>query len=130
MGMKVGFYGRQSVLRTKDDERRDLDTSTDRHVTDGFVWVRSQGGEVVRTYRDEGISGYSGALRPEFERLLTDLDDRVVDTVVCWKLDRLARNHATSSGYGTCASAAAPGWSASTRCPTAPPRPASSPSAC
>jgi DNA invertase Pin-like site-specific DNA recombinase len=91
--MKAGFYGRQSVLRSKDDERRDLDTSTDRQVTDGFAWVRSQGGEVVRTYRDEGISGYSGALRPEFERLLVDLDDRVIDTVVCWKLDRLARNH-------------------------------------
>lgn len=91
--MKAGFYGRQSVLRTKDDERRDLDTSTDRQVTDGFAWVRSEGGEVVRTYRDEGISGYSGALRPHFERLLSDLDDRVIDTVVCWKLDRLARNH-------------------------------------
>jgi site-specific DNA recombinase len=91
--MKAGFYGRQSVLRSKDDERRDLDTSTDRQVTDGFAWVRSQGGEVVRTYRDEGISGYSGALRPEFERLLVDLDERTIDTVVCWKLDRLARNH-------------------------------------
>ena len=57
--MKAGFYGRQSVLRTKDDERRDLDTSTDRQVSDGFAWVRSEGGEVVRTYRDEGTSGYS-----------------------------------------------------------------------
>jgi DNA invertase Pin-like site-specific DNA recombinase len=91
--MKAGFYGRQSVLRNKDDERRDLDTSTDRQVTDGFIWVRNQEGEVVRTYRDEGISGYSGALRPEFERLLVDLDERTIDTVVCWKLDRLARNH-------------------------------------
>jgi site-specific DNA recombinase len=43
--------------------------------------------------RDEGISGYSGALRPEFERLLSDLDERTIDTVVCWQLDRLCRNH-------------------------------------
>jgi site-specific DNA recombinase len=91
--MRAGIYGRQSVRRTKDDERRDLDTSTDRQVTDGFAWVRGQGGEVVRTYRDEGISGYSGALRPEFERLLIDLDGLVINTVVCWKLDRLCRNH-------------------------------------
>jgi site-specific DNA recombinase len=89
--MRAGFYGRQSV-RARDD-RGDLDTSIDRQVSDGFTWVHGEGGEVVRTYPDEGISGHSGALRPEFERLLTDLDDRVIDTVVCWKLDRLARNH-------------------------------------
>jgi DNA invertase Pin-like site-specific DNA recombinase len=91
--MKAGFYGRQSVLSTRDDERRDLYTSTDWQVIDGHAWVRRQGGEIVRTYRDEGISGYTGALRPEFERLLIDVDDRVIDTIVCWKLDRLARNH-------------------------------------
>ena len=91
--MRVGIYGRQSVLLSRNDDRRDLGTSTDRQVSDGFAWVRAQGGEVLRTYRDEGISGYSGALRPEFERLLADLDGRVIDAVVCWKLDRLARNH-------------------------------------
>jgi len=91
--MRTGVYGRQSVLLASDDDRRYLETSTDRQVTDGFAWVRRQAGEVVRTYRDEGISGYSGALRPEFERLLTDLDGRVIDTVVCWKLDRLCRNN-------------------------------------
>jgi DNA invertase Pin-like site-specific DNA recombinase len=91
--MRAGIYGRLSVVRTQDDDRRDLETSTDRQVRDCFEWVHRQAGEVVRTYRDEGISGYTGARRPDFERLLADVEGGVIDTIVCWKLDRLCRNH-------------------------------------
>jgi site-specific DNA recombinase len=91
--MQAGIYGRLSVVRNGDDDRPDIAAPTDRQVADCFQWVDRQGGEVVRTYRDEGISGYTGAHRPDFERLVADVQARVIDTVVCWKLDRLARNH-------------------------------------
>jgi site-specific DNA recombinase len=90
--MRAGIYGRLSVVRAKDNDR-DHEAPIPRQLKDCFKWVRDQDGEVVRTYEDPGISGYSGAHRPDFERLLKDVEDRVIDTVVCWKLDRLCRNH-------------------------------------
>jgi site-specific DNA recombinase len=91
--MRAGIYGRLSVVRNGEDGRRDIEPPIKRQLGDCHRWVRDQAGEVVRTYDDPGISGYTGALRPDFERLLQDLNARVIDTVVCWKLDRLARNH-------------------------------------
>lgn len=48
-------------------------------------------GDVVE-YVDNSISAYSGAVRPEFERLLTDLSEGRHDTLVCWHVDRLYRS--------------------------------------
>lgn len=48
-------------------------------------------GDVVE-YVDNSISAYSGAVRPEFERLLTDLSNGRHDTLVCWHVDRLYRS--------------------------------------
>jgi len=90
--MRAGIYGRLSVVRAKDEDRGH-EPPIKRQLSDCHKWVQDRGGEVVRTYDDEGISGYSGAHRPDFERLLKDIEDRVIDTVVCWKLDRLCRNH-------------------------------------
>jgi site-specific DNA recombinase len=67
-------------------------TSVDRQVDDCLKWCELHGHRVVGIYRDEGISGFSGARRPEFERLLADARTGVGQLIVCWKLDRLSRN--------------------------------------
>jgi site-specific DNA recombinase len=90
--MRAGIYGRLSVVRPNDGDRGH-EPPIKRQLGDCHKWVQDHDGEVVRTYDDPGISGYSGAHRPDFERLLNDLADREIDTVVCWKLDRLCRNH-------------------------------------
>jgi site-specific DNA recombinase len=47
----------------------------------------------VRSYPDDGYSGYSGKRRPGFEQLIIDVEDSLLDVVVFWKIDRLTRNH-------------------------------------
>jgi site-specific DNA recombinase len=52
--------------------------------SEGWVLVRDQ-------YNDGGISG--GTLeRPGLKRLLADIEDGLVDVIVCYKIDRLSRS--------------------------------------
>ena len=90
----AGLYARLSELRDRDRE-----TSVDRQLADMLAYCERHGLEVARTYREEGVSAYHkpgrarAPERPEFERLLADLDAGELDAVVCWRLDRLARGH-------------------------------------
>ena len=48
--------------------------------------------EVYDVYEERGISAKTGNYRPEFERLLQDVRDKKVNTIVVLKLDRLTRS--------------------------------------
>ena len=48
--------------------------------------------EVYDVYKERGISAKTGNYRPEFERLLHDVRDKKVNTIVVLKLDRLTRS--------------------------------------
>jgi DNA invertase Pin-like site-specific DNA recombinase len=51
------------------------------------------GCEIVRVYKDHGISGAKGRDgRPEFDRLLRDAAQRKFDVVMAWSVDRLGRS--------------------------------------
>ena len=51
------------------------------------------GCEIVRVYKDHGISGAKGRdRRPEFDRLLRDAAQRKYDLVMAWSVDRLGRS--------------------------------------
>jgi DNA invertase Pin-like site-specific DNA recombinase len=93
MVLRAGLYGRLSEVRAREGAEA-RETSTDRQLGDMLGWCERSGATPHRTYREEGISAYTGRHRPEFERLLADLDAGELDAVVCWRLDRLARNHA------------------------------------
>ena len=59
------------------------------------AYIKSQGGErwtVVRQRYDDG--GFSGAsmTRPGLQRLLADIDAKLIDAVVVYKVDRLTRS--------------------------------------
>lgn len=48
--------------------------------------------EVYDVYEERGISAKTGNYRPEFERLLQDVRDKKVNTIVVLKLDRLTKS--------------------------------------
>ncbi|MFF2374177.1 recombinase family protein [Streptomyces xiamenensis] len=51
-----------------------------------------KGWEVIAVYPDNDVSAYSGAPRPQWQELLTDVRAGRVDAVVCWHVDRLTRS--------------------------------------
>lgn len=51
-----------------------------------------KGYEVYDVYEERGISAKTGNHRPQFERLLQDIKDKKVNTIVVLKLDRLTRS--------------------------------------
>jgi site-specific DNA recombinase len=61
----------------------------ERQLEDCRALIAAKGWTLADEYVDNDISAYSGAKRPEFERMLADRD--AYDTVVVWKSDRLAR---------------------------------------
>lgn len=62
-----------------------------RQETECMDYARQHGLDVVRVYSDNSISAYSGAKRPGFEQLLTDVAKGQVGTVIVWATDRLYR---------------------------------------
>nr|WP_245994684.1 recombinase family protein [Nocardioides immobilis] len=63
-----------------DRQRRDCRAEADR-----------LGWPVAEEYVDNDVSAYSGKPRPEYQRLLADIDAGAIDAVVVWHQDRLHR---------------------------------------
>jgi DNA invertase Pin-like site-specific DNA recombinase len=57
------------------------------------------GFQVVGVYSDNDISAFSGKIRPDYERLLTDVKAGRVDVVVAWHPDRLNRTSGELERY-------------------------------
>lgn len=53
--------------------------------------AEDHGWRVHRIYEDNDVSAYSGKPRPQYQAMLADLEDGVIDAVVVWDLDRLTR---------------------------------------
>ena len=63
-----------------------------RQLTDCQRLADRLGWPVHERYIDNDTSAYSGARRPGYERLLTDIATGTVDAVLTWHLDRLNRS--------------------------------------
>ena len=74
-------------------------------------------------YEDVDLSAFKEVRRPEFERLLEDVEAGMLADVICWKLDRLTRSHRDFERLWEIMSGAAPSSSALTSSLT-PARPA------
>jgi DNA invertase Pin-like site-specific DNA recombinase len=83
MQRKAVLYLRVSTLdQTTANQERELREVADR-----------MGVEVVKTYRDHGVSGAKGRdKRPQFDALCRDAARRAFDLVLCWSVDRLGRS--------------------------------------
>lgn len=75
-------------LRMSSDQQ---DTSIDDQKAEIIRFAERQGFCIVRWYKDEGISGDTGA-RPDFQRLIKDVQTlRDFDAVLVWNQDRFSR---------------------------------------
>ena len=89
--LRCAIYTRKSSEEGLDMEFNSLDAQ--REACEAYIASqRSQGWVVVRDhYDDGGISG--GTLdRPALQRLLSDIEDGLIDVVVVYKIDRLSRS--------------------------------------
>jgi site-specific DNA recombinase len=84
--MRVGTYARIS----DDAEQLGLGVARQQHDTRSLVELR--GWTLVDTYQDDDKSAYQRrVVRPDFERMLDDLGAGVIQGIVVYDLDRLAR---------------------------------------
>ncbi|MEU9437938.1 recombinase family protein [Streptomyces sp. NPDC048252] len=87
MVVRLGGYARISL----DKDGEELGVERQRRDYRQVAGVRP-GWEVARDYVDNDVSAFKrNVVRPEFERLLTDLQSGVIDGVIAYDVDRLAR---------------------------------------
>jgi len=72
--------------------------NTDIQLEEDLAWIDEHDHELVGTYVDNNISAYSNARRPDYERLLADIEADKIDIIVCTEPSRLNRNLRNSIG--------------------------------
>lgn len=85
MMVRCGIYARVSSEQQRDN------TSIPQQIADCRAYAERVGWTVTGEYIDEAQSGRKTS-RPSLDRLLMDVDRGVINAVLVWKLDRLARN--------------------------------------
>lgn len=63
----------------------------ERQRKDCMALAEARGWDVTGVYTDNDVSAFSRKPRPEFERLVADIEAKDVDAVVAWATDRLYR---------------------------------------
>ena len=90
---KCAIYIRVSTPRQADIDDGSLDTQEAR--LKGYIDYENRHNdkewEIVDIYREEGRSA-KNLKRPEFQRMMDDIDRGKINTVVIWKIDRLTRS--------------------------------------
>src|SRR4051794_22924861 len=89
MAFRVAIYTRLSRDATGQQ------TATARQEKACRAFAELRGWQVVEVFEDVDVSAYKGRVtRPSYERMLQAIDNRNVDGVLVWKLDRLVRRPA------------------------------------
>ena len=83
--MRAVVYARLS----EDHERAE---SVPTQIANGTKYAERMGWEVVRIFKDKGLSGYTGELRPDFEEMIKFLGGGQADVLIARHHDRLTRN--------------------------------------
>jgi DNA invertase Pin-like site-specific DNA recombinase len=84
--VRAGVYARISSDREGDN------LAISRQLADCEQLAGRRGWTVAERYVDSDISAYSGKRRPEYQRLLDDIDTGAVEAVVVYHADRLHRH--------------------------------------
>ena len=84
VGVGAVVYARLS----EDHERAE---SVPTQIANGTKYAERMGWEVVRVFKDKGLSGYTGELRPGFEEMIKFLGGGQADVLIARHHDRLAR---------------------------------------
>src|SRR6266540_5722672 len=86
MVVRAGIYARISSDREGDNLAISRQLADCEQLADRRRW------EVVERYVDSDISAYSGKRRPEYQRMLDDVEAGVVEAVLVYHADRLHRH--------------------------------------
>lgn len=86
MTRRTGIYVRIS------EDRTGAGLGVERQREDCCALAERLGWQVVEVYVDNDVSAFSGKVRPEYRRLLSDLDAGRLDGVIVWHTDRLHRS--------------------------------------
>jgi len=81
----AGLYARISLDRSGEG------LGVERQIADCTARAKALGWRIADTYVDNDISASTGGARPQYERLMADLQARRIDAVVVYDLDRLTR---------------------------------------
>lgn len=81
--------------------RISFDNAGDAHGVEAQVkfakeLAKRKGWEIDEIYIDNNISAFSGAHRPQFERLIKDIEDGKIRVIITRSLDRIGRNMSDS----------------------------------
>src|SRR6056297_3748521 len=89
--IRCAIYTRKSTEEGLEQDFNSLDAQ--REACEAYIASqRHEGWELVdRAYDDGGISG-GHLVRPALQRLMQDVDDKQVDQIVVYKIDRLTRS--------------------------------------
>jgi site-specific DNA recombinase len=83
--IRAGIYARISSDREGDG------LGVNRQLEDCKQLAELRGWQVAETYVDDDVSAYSGTTRPEYARMLHDLQTGTINGVLVYHLDRLHR---------------------------------------
>ena len=89
--MRAYIYGRYSSHAQKD-------TSIEQQFAEIYDYCDRAGIRIVGEYADRHLSGTNDR-RPDFQRMMKDAAKGRVQLIVCWKVDRFARNRYDSAMY-------------------------------
>ena len=91
---RVGIYTRLSIDDGTNEESVSIDTQK-KILTD---FVASKGWQIAKIYVDDGYSG-GNFERPDFKRMIQDIENKEIDCVVTKDLSRLGRNYLDCGYY-------------------------------
>ncbi len=84
--MKFALYSRKSTV----DDSKQIQ-SIENQIQVLTEKARKDNLKIVKIYKEEKSAKIPGR-RPQFEQMIKDIEDGVIDGIICWKLDRLSRN--------------------------------------
>lgn len=86
MPKRAAIYARIS------SDPQGLRAGVERQEADCRGLIKSRGWKLAGLYCDNDTSAWNGKARPEYQRLLGDIEGQALDAVVVWHLDRLHRS--------------------------------------
>ena len=89
--MRAVFYGRYSSHSQKD-------ASIEQQLLDCREFCKRNDITIIGEYADRAVTGKTDK-RPEFQRMIRDASKERFQLIVCWKVDRFARNREDAAIY-------------------------------
>jgi DNA invertase Pin-like site-specific DNA recombinase len=86
MVTRIGIYSRQSVYKETGES-----TKNQIELCKAYCERNIEGEKEYLIFDDEGFTG-SNVNRPAFKRMIIAIENKKIDTVVCYRLDRISRS--------------------------------------